>query len=200
ILCVKLLRPEGKHDTTRLGGRILHASERAVEALDHAYERLLERVLTRRKLVIAGTLGAFVASCFLVRYIGKDFFPETDESQFSVFLKLPVGTRLEVTEEAAKKMEQTILEAVGTKNVRTIVTASGIPTGRSALFTANTGPHAANIQVNLVPPADRQENDIRLMERVRKLAFDGRFAGMNIYFFNGGIVKRILNFGSNAPI
>src|SRR5206468_9689256 len=100
----------------------------------------------------------------------------------------PVGTRMEETEKAAKKMEQTIIEAIGTENARTIVTAAGIPTGRSALFTANTGPHAANVQVNLVPPGERHETDVQLMEKVRRKAFDGRFAGMNVSFFNGGIV------------
>jgi CzcA family heavy metal efflux pump len=200
ILCVKLLKPEGEHDQRTFTGRLLARSERAVEALDHGYERALKRVLSHRRLVIASTLALFAGSCFLVRFIGKDFFPETDESQFTVFMKLPVGTRMEETEKAAKKMEQTILEAVGPEVVKTVVTSAGIPQGRSALFTANTGPHAANIQVNLVSPADRHETDIQLMERVRKLAFDGRFAGMNVYFFNGGIVKRILNFGSDAPI
>jgi len=200
ILCVKLLRPEREHDRARLLGRLLHASERMVNGLDAGYEWLLERVLRHRRAVIAGTLVLFGVSCLLVGGIGKDFFPETDESQFTVFLKLPVGTRMEETEKAAKKMEQTILEAIGVENTRTIVTAAGIPTGRSALFSANTGPHAANVQVNLVPPKQRRETDVELMERVRKKAFDGRFAGMMVYFFNGGIVKRIFNFGSDAPI
>src|SRR5262249_51212421 len=141
ILCVKLLRPEGEHDRTRLMGRILHASERMVEGLDAWYERLLERALRHRKAVIVTTLAAFAASCCLVQLIGKDFFPETDESQFTVFIKLPVGTRMEETEKVAKRMEQTILEAVGPENAKTIVTAAGIPAGRSALFSANTGPH-----------------------------------------------------------
>src|SRR5262249_19345685 len=67
-------------------------------------------------------------------------------------------------------------------------------------FTGNTGPHAAQVQVNLVQPAFRKLGDVALMEKVRKLAYDGRFAGSNIFFFSGGIVKRILNFGSDAPI
>jgi CzcA family heavy metal efflux pump len=200
ILCVKLLKPEGHHDVRTFGGRLLAASERAVDSLDAWYERLLGGALRRRRTIIVGTMLLFGASCFLVRYIGKDFFPETDESQFTVFMKLPVGTRMEETERAAKRMEQTIVEALGTQVVRTVVTSAGIPTGRSALFTANTGPHAANIQVNLVQASERKQSDVQLMDKVRKLAYDGRFAGMNVYFFSGGIVKRILNFGSDAPI
>jgi len=54
--------------------------------------------------------------------------------------------------------------------------------------------------VNLVQPDARKESDVALMEKVRKLTFDGRFAGSRVYFFSGGIVKRILNFGTQAPI
>jgi multidrug efflux pump subunit AcrB len=107
---------------------------------------------------------------------------------------------MEVTEKRAMLMEKTIRDAVGDDNVQTIVTSTGIPYGRSALFTANTGPHSAQVQVNLVQPDERKQSDVALMEKVRKLTFDGRFAGSRVYFFSGGIVKRILNFGTQAPI
>src|SRR3954466_8887882 len=113
-------------------------------------------------------------------------------------MKLTVGTRMEETERAAQCLEQTIVEALGTQVVRTVVTYAGIPTGRSALFSANTGPHAANVQVNLVQASPREQSDVQLMDKVRKLAYDGRFAGIHVYFFSGGIVKRILNFGADA--
>jgi CzcA family heavy metal efflux pump len=200
ILCVKLLKPEQRHSRATLHGRVLLRAQKIVEGMDHVYERALKWALRRRRTIIASTLAAFAGACFLVRFIGTDFFPDTDESQFTVFMKLPVGTRVEVTEQAAKRMEQTILDAAGVENVRTMVSAVGLPTGRSALFTGNTGPHAAQVQVNLVEPSARQERDTALLERVRKLAYDGRFAGANVYFFAGGIVKRILNFGSDAPV
>ena len=200
ILCVKLLKPEADHDPRTFGGRLLGAAERWVHALDERYQRILSSALGHRRAVIVLTLSAFAASCFLVRFIGRDFFPGTDESQFAAYLKLPVGTRMEETEKAAKRMEQTILEAVGVENVRTIMTAAGIPTGRSALYSANTGPHAASVQVNLVPPTERTLSDVQLMERVRKLAYDGRFTGASVFLQPGGIVKRILSFGSDAPI
>lgn len=192
ILCVKLLRPEREHE----GGVV----RRVIEGMDEAYGRLLGRALSRRRLVIGSILLLFVGSTFLLRFIGKEFFPETDESQLTAFIKMPVGTRMERTEEVAKKMEATILEALGPENVRTIITNVGIPSGRSAIFSANTGPHAANVGVNLVQPNERSLSDQQLLERLRKKVYDGRFAGVNVYFFAGGIVKRILNFGSDAPI
>jgi CzcA family heavy metal efflux pump len=195
ILCVKFLRAEREDEAP-----VMPRLKKIIEGMDHLYERVLGRALQRRKWVIAITFAAFVGSTFLVRFIGKDFFPPTDESQVTAFLKLPVGTRMEVTEEAARRMESTIVEAMGIENIRTVVTQAGIPSGRSAIFSANTGPHAANVQVNLVQPSQRKLSDEQLLAKLRKAAYDGRFAGFNVYFFVGGIVKRIMNFGSDAPI
>jgi len=82
--------------------------------------------LRHRRTIILTTLGAFVASCFLLRSIGKTS-SRHDESQFTVFIKEPVGTRMEVTEKRAMLMEKTIRDAVGDQNVQTIVTSTGIP-------------------------------------------------------------------------
>src|SRR5439155_17458964 len=112
-------------------------------------------------------------TCFSVSFIGKDFFPDTDESQFSATIKTPVGTRVEETEKVVKKVEATIAEAVGVDLVQSIVSSVGIPQGRSGIFSQNTGPHAATVQVNLVQPGRRKLTDVQLMEQVRKRAADG---------------------------
>src|SRR5438128_10935371 len=78
-------------------------------------------------------------------------------------------------------------------------TDSGLPVGRTAIFSANTGPHAGTLQVNLVPRGDRPISDVVASERLRS-EIQGALPGAQLYFFVGGIVKRLLNFGSAAPI
>ncbi len=67
--------------------------------------------------------------------------------------------------------------------------------GRTALFTSNTGPHAGTVQVNLVPHTRRSVTDEEAAEKVRAALRDA-IPGVQSYFFVGGIVKRILNFGA----
>ena len=50
-----------------------------------------------------------------------------------------------------------------------------------------------------MPPGERKETDAADGSGAQK-RYDGRFAGSSVFFFAGGIVKRILNFGSDAPI
>ena len=53
--------------------------------------------------------------------------------------------------------------------------------------------------VNLVPRSQRKRSDVQAAEAVRGALRDA-LPGTQVYFFIGGIVKRILNFGSPAPI
>ena len=45
-------------------------------------------------------------SLFLKRFIGTEFFPDSDESQFAVNFKAPIGTRVERTEVVAERIEE----------------------------------------------------------------------------------------------
>jgi multidrug efflux pump subunit AcrB len=53
--------------------------------------------------------------------------------------------------------------------------------------------------VNLAPKATRALSDVQATEKVRT-ALGADYPGIQIFFFTGGIVKRILNFGSPTPI
>ena len=50
----------------------------------------------------------FGASLFLKRCIGTEFFPDSDESQFAVNFKTPIGTRVERTEQVAERIEDAV--------------------------------------------------------------------------------------------
>jgi len=194
LLCLQVLRAEHAHDRTGVAGWIV----RRLEGMDDAYARALRWVLGHRALTVCGILAFFVLSLGIKRFIGTEFFPDTDESQFTLLYKTPIGTRVERTEQVATRLEDAVSKTLG-PNTTTMISDSGLPLGRTAIFSANTGPHAGNLQVNLVPKAARSFSDVQAAEKVRATIRDA-LPGTQLYFFVGGIVKRILNFGSSAPI
>ncbi len=196
LLCLSWLG--AGHATRGVGG----ALTRALDAMDAAYARALRVVLRHRAPVVVGILALFAASLLLVRKIGSEFFPDSDEGQFSVIYKAPIGTRVEHTEKIAERVEKAITSNLvdGDKPTFTTMLAdNGLPGGRTAIFTSNTGPHAGNVQVNLLPKTARSFSDVQATEKIRA-ALKDQMAGIGVYYFTGGIVKRILNFGAPAPI
>ncbi len=203
LLCLYWL--QGRESAVREGDRPTRVKrftsrvEGWLDALDHQYARSLQWVLGHRALTISTILGLFAVSLLLAKRIGTEFFPDSDESQFQVIFKTPIGTRVEKTEQVSARMEQVVWKTLPKPDVTTLLTDDGLPGGRTALFTANTGPHTGNIGVNLVPKSQRSISDVEATERVRRALRDS-MPGIQIYFFTGGIVKRILNFGAAAPI
>jgi multidrug efflux pump subunit AcrB len=198
LLCLHTLRGGLGHAERGVGGAIT----RALDRVDGAYARSLGWVLRHRMVTVGVILAFFGLSLFLKRFIGSEFFPDSDESQFGVFFKAPIGTRVERAEQVARRIEDSVTDKLGKSPhpaATTIISDVGLPLGRTAVFSQNTGPHSGNVLVNLVPRSERQISDVAAAEAVRREVRDA-FPGTQIYFFIGGIVKRILNFGSPAPV
>jgi multidrug efflux pump subunit AcrB len=201
LLCLYSLRvPPAGTAPHGFRGAVLGALAR----VDGAYAGALGWVLRHRAVTVIGILALFGASLTLLRGIGTEFFPDSDESQFRILVRTPVGTRVEKTEKTAIKIEDQIERSIGGRGGRramynTILTDVGIPSGRAALFVPNTGPHSGTVQVNLLPPGERPLSEAAAVAKLRRELADG-FPGTRLIFSTGGIVKRILNFGSDAPI
>jgi len=200
LLCYYWLRPELAHAPRRgWWARVLGWSRAMLDRLDAAYLRTLGWALCHRKVVVVGVLAAFAASLALYPLIGTEFFPASDESQFRVFVRAPIGTRVEETEKLVARIEALVRTNLQPGELRTLVSLVGIPSGRSAIFTANTGPHAAQVQVYLATPDKRTRSDAQIVNAIRP-KFAGQFPGTVTYFNLGGIINRVLNRGSQNPL
>jgi len=203
ILCLKYL--DASSHGLKERGLVAHVT-RQLNGLDEIYGRALAWTLRNRLKVVGAILIFFLASLVPAKFIGTEFFPQTDESQFTITFKAPVGTRVEKSEEVTRRIEQAVRDALGPVKARdgspvytTLISTVGLPQGRSALYSANTGPHTGTVQTYLVPHTERSLTDEEAADRVRAKLRDST-PGVQSYFFIGGIVKRILNFGAPAPI
>jgi multidrug efflux pump subunit AcrB len=169
----------------------------AIAALDDWYEQRLVWTLSHRRAVIGGIVGFAVLSFFLVKFIGTEFFPDQDESQFSLIVKLPVGTRSEETSKVVHQIEDILQSNV--PEIQAMIADIGVPASRSGNFFArNAGSHAANLQVALIPPDKRERSVFEIINAVRpKLA---TVAGATVFASPGGFLRFRLNFGSSAPL
>ena len=209
LLALRVLQPEKPIDpgSRRLKDRVSRFSIRFFERMESLYQRLIEWALGHRGLVVGSVFVAFVGSLFLVLapsfglrpLIGTEFFPASDEAQFRVNIKAPIGTRIEETERIVKGMESVLRATLKPEELTSVVSNIGIPQGRSAVFTNNTGPHSATIQVYLASADRRTRSDRQIVDALRP-RFAGQFPGTRYQFIAGGLVSRIINFGSETAI
>ena len=77
---------------------------------------MVEWCVRRRKTVILLTIGLFVASILLFRFVPQQFFPASGRLELMVDLKLEEGASLAATEAQAKRLEQLLRDHEGIDN------------------------------------------------------------------------------------
>ena len=199
LMCLQFLPPEKSlnRESRKFSDRIRVLSHDFIEGIDNFYSKRLRWSLDHRKFVIIVIVGAAILSAFLYKFIGTEFFPAQDEGQFTITLKMPVGTRVELTTQVAQQIEQILEKNI--PEIQTVISDVGVPSARSgSLVSRNTGTHAAQIQVALVPADKRKRSVDQIVNAIRPKLM--AIAGTQVYVSSGGLLYFLLNFGSNAPI
>jgi CzcA family heavy metal efflux pump len=179
---------------------IMQWSQRRYDALDEGYERSLRWVLAHRRTLLVSVVTIFVGSLMLLPFIGTEFLPVSDESQFRIVLRGPVGQRVEKTVDQVAEVERVLREKIPPDELEAIASSTGVlAQGRSSLFNPNTGPHTSVISVYLSSPDKRRRNQVEIMNAVRP-AILKLFPGVAMFFDPGGLVKRVTSFGSQKSI
>lgn len=201
LMCLHYLPPEKEinRHSTKWQDRLRVIAHDALEKLDLWYEQKLRWAMGHRRSIVLGIVGFSLVSFGLLFLIGTEFFPDQDESQFRVSLKLPVGSRHEMTDKVTRQVEEIIRKNV--PEVKAMIADVGVPTssrGGGGGGGGNAGSHAANIQVALVSPEERDRSVFEITKELRpKLTI---IPGATVFVNQGGFLRYLMNFGSSAPI
>ncbi|MGB6026499.1 MAG: efflux RND transporter permease subunit, partial [Candidatus Sulfotelmatobacter sp.] len=166
------------------------------KVLDY-YEYWVRRAVVRPGLTVAILSGVFLASLAIYPLLGLAFFPKTDAGQFTINVKVPTGTRIELANEYVAKVEDLIRHEIEPKDFKRIVSNIGVVPDFSSLYTTNSGPYTATVQVALNEP--HRLSSFEYMDRVQK-AMASQFPDIRTFFSSGSMVDAILNSGAPAPI
>jgi HAE1 family hydrophobic/amphiphilic exporter-1 len=163
MMCGLLLKPgregrKGKSLWSRIGyivgfGWLADLWRSGFERLRSFYRWLLDACMAHRVTTLAATFVAFLMSFGGFAIVGMEFFPSPDEGRFVVFLEAPVGTPLDVTDRAVRRVEEEVarLEHLVNYTVRVGRMDAG-GSGR------NEGVDLAQVSVTVVDRAEREES------------------------------------------
>jgi multidrug efflux pump subunit AcrB len=135
------------------------------------YQRLRQLVTwcVRKKYTVAGiVVGAFLMAGGGMAVVKKQFFPNSDRPELLVEVQLPLGTSIETTSAAAKKIEHWLSQQTEAKIVTSYIGA-GAPRFFFSYNPELPDPSFAKIVV-LTPDAKARD---RLKLRLRQAAADG---------------------------
>ena len=203
LFCAKLMKKHQADEEVGEGaigarfGDIAKKFNQSFEKMLGKYDRTLATALLKPAATLTGLVGVSLLAFSLYPLLGVSFFPRTEAGQFVINMKAPSGTRVELTEEYVKKVEAIIREVVPKNELQIIVSNIGITTDFSAIYTSNSAPHTAFVQVSL--REGHKVGSYEYMRRVRE-QIEQRLPQLSTYFQSGGLVDAVLNLGLPAPI
>jgi HAE1 family hydrophobic/amphiphilic exporter-1 len=132
---------------------------RILGRMDEVYKKLLYSSLNHRGLVLLITL-IFVAvnGFYSLKYVEKDFVPETDEGSFTINIKTPLGSSLDYTNSRLKLVEATLATH------KSEVASYFATIGAGSRGQVNQG----NVNVRLKPKEERAKSQQTLIKELKK--------------------------------
>jgi HAE1 family hydrophobic/amphiphilic exporter-1 len=172
LFCAKLIKRHQADEEVGEGsvgarfGGVAHKFNFYFEKMLKKYDRTLATTLLKPVASVAGLAGVALLCLSLYPLLGVSFFPRTDPGQFVINMKAPSGTRVELTENYVKQIEAIIRQIVPASDLQIIVSNIGITTDFSAIYTTNSSPNTAFVQVSL--KKGHKIGSYEYMKRVRE--------------------------------
>jgi multidrug efflux pump subunit AcrB len=214
MMCAKFLPDEhrgraasgaGRHDAhegehTPSGFARIHVHiERFLMGMTRSYERFLAFALRNRLAVLGVVLALFVGSMCLLPKIGREFFPQVDAGQVTIYVRCPSNLRLDASETRIAEVERFLEKEIPADEREMIVSELGLDPDWSAAYTPNSGQQDTVIRVQLNENRTRSAQEYAIQLR-HALEAEPRFNDLRFNFDTGGMVSTALNFGVSSPI
>ncbi len=139
--------------------------------LDRAYLATLRVSLHYRWAVILLAAGVFVSTYWVNKYIGRDWMPQEDQSELGLWLELPEGSSLDLTEKTTMELARKIEKIPGVVAI--------VPTSN----TFNERVNQSFMTILLAPSNERGAIGV-MGQRVREVAREYAYARPRITFPN----------------
>ena len=140
--------------------------ERALDKFDEGYGKLLEKVVANKTVTIVACMGFFVASVFLMKFVGTEFFPSQDDGRLGVKLEMPVGTRIEETRKVTSYIDSLWRAKYPEIKVLNYTQGSASSDNTFASLSDN-GPHIISMNISLVDIDERERRIFEIADGMR---------------------------------
>ena len=165
MLCSQLLRLNPKKG--KFQQFFFKYVEGALDKLDDGYAKLLNICVTHKRKTIVITTLVFIGSCFLMKFIGSEFFPTSDNGRIGVTLELPIGTRTEISQDVAER----VFDEWKAKypEIKVLNYSVGQASSDNTFASMqNNGSHIISMNISLKPLAERKRGIVEITDLMRK--------------------------------
>ncbi|NDV84739.1 efflux RND transporter permease subunit [Bacteroides sp. 51] len=141
--------------------------EKALDALDRGYGKLLNWAVHHRKSVIVLAIAIFGGSMMLLPYIKTEFFPAMDSARVSITAEMPIGTRQDITRDVAYRISEEFKAKY--PEIKVLNYSFGqADTDNTFANMSENGTYIMNFNISLVSIEERERHMTEIADLMRK--------------------------------
>ena len=162
VLCSKIMKQNPKKS------RMQKYVDAAMGGLENFYGKVLNWCVHHRLVFLLGALAVFAASLvFIGPRIKTEFFPTQDNARISVKIKLPIGTRQEITRELALRIDEQFRRDY--PEIQAIGMSEGMAdTDNTWASMQENGTHYISMNIRLSKKTERERTMTEICDLMRK--------------------------------
>ena len=165
-----------------------------------------------RWLIALGAAALFGVAVFFASQMGQELIPPIDAGQFTVYVRMPSGTNIDLTDYRIQQIENSITEETGQpdpsfalgeekvsdSDLQILISNIGVLNDWPAAYTPNIGPGDAFMLVQLKGKSGRP-GAFDYVDLLRD-KLNQQFPDVEFAFDTGGMLSSALNMGEPSPI
>lgn len=151
MLASRLLRKDPEH--RRFAGPLLAFHNK----IEQGYRRVLNATLRHRWVAIVLLVAAVISGGMVAGLVPSEFMPQTDRSEFTASIELPLGSGIEETKRVAQRVAESISTVEWVKDVFVTVGAG-----------VQNKVNEAEFYIGLTAKQSRPQGQFEIMDKVRE--------------------------------
>ncbi len=159
---------EVKEERVTIFTKIRNAIDKQLSVLDNGYEKILAWCVRHKPSTIIVSAAIFVLSLFLIKFIGTDFIPRSDNAMISGDIELPAGASVERSKVIAERFYQFVKKEI--PELQNMTYSVGTPSedeDNSFSLMQTTGDNYISFRMKFVDIADRKRDIYEISDVLR---------------------------------
>ncbi len=156
MLCSNMLKLQKKQSKTF---KVLYTPiAKALDKLDDWYARRINWAVRHRWTVLICCFGLFFVSLVCASSIKSEFFPTQDNGRVAITMELPIGTRVEISQDIATKLTKMWQERYGEEMEVCNFRVGQADEDNVFASMSDNGSHIISFNISFVPLTDREKS------------------------------------------
>jgi HAE1 family hydrophobic/amphiphilic exporter-1 len=165
MMCAKMLKLQKKQSKAF---KIFYTPiQKGLDAIDNFYANIINYAVRHRWTVLAACFGLFILSLLLAGGIKSEFFPSNDNARATATIELPIGTRVEHSQDIALKLTNIWKERYGDDLKACNFTVGQADENNTFASLRDNGSHIISFNMSFVPSDQRELTINEICDQMR---------------------------------